>query len=104
MPAAGREQDRRRISGEPEEARMAQRDEPAIADDHVEPQREHGIEQDLARDVDVIDARHPERQAREHGERDDDRDEAAGGHGACLPKKPRGRSTSISTIGRNRTK
>ncbi len=103
VPVARLEQDRRGIGREPQKPGMAQRHEPGIADDDVEAEREHGVEQDLARDVDEIRIAEPQRQGRErrHGH---ERGDPSRAHGACLPNSPRGRTASISTIGRNSTK
>ena len=43
------------ITGDAEQAGMAERHQAGVAHQHVEPQREHRVEQDLARDIDVID-------------------------------------------------
>ncbi len=54
MTVSGLEHQRRGIAGDREQPGMAERDEPAIADQHVEREREHRPQQDLAGDVDVV--------------------------------------------------
>ena len=55
MAVTGGEQIGGDISGDAEQPGMAERNQAGIADQHVEPEREDGVEQDLARDIDVID-------------------------------------------------
>src|SRR5579871_4449156 len=98
------QQKSRRIARDAKEARMAERYESGVADEHVEGEREDRPEQNLARDVDVIGIADPEGQGREQRQRDGDRGEAQMPriHGTTLPKRPCGRSTSTSTIGRKK--
>ena len=92
-----------RVGRDAEKAGMAERHQPAVAGQHVQPERKDGIEQDLARDVDVVNASHPIRQRDKHHERDKKGEDALA-HGTCLPNRPCGRSSRTSNIGRNRTK
>src|SRR3974390_1170988 len=91
------------IGRDAEQPGMAERHQPAIADQHVQAEREDGIEQDLAGDVDVIDAEHPVGQREQRHECDAEGDEARA-HGTCLPNRPWGRNSSTSSMGMNRTK
>ena len=95
------------IGGDAEQAGVTERDEAAVADQDVQAEREDGVEQDLARHVDVIDARHPIGQGDQrdegHGE-GDVRARRDAAHGTCLPNRPCGRKISTSSIGRNSTK
>jgi hypothetical protein len=94
------DEDRPGIGGNAEEPRMAERDQACIADQHVEPQRENGIEQDLRGDVYIIAVGDPERDRRQKGQRDRKGEPP---QGAALPKSPCGRSTRTISIGRNST-
>ena len=55
MAVAGSKQISDDISGDAEQAGMAERHQAGVTDEHVKPQREHRVEQHLARDIDVID-------------------------------------------------
>ena len=55
MAVAGSKQISDDISGDAEQAGMAERHQTGVTDEHVKPQREHRVEQHLARDIDVID-------------------------------------------------
>ena len=95
------------IGRDAEQAGMAERDQAGITDQHVQPEREDGVEQNLAGDVDVINARHPMRHRDERDESNRKCDEARAHdaiHGTNLPNKPCGRNSSTSNIGRNSTK
>ena len=66
-----RDEDRRRVAeaelqhvaggigGHAEQAGMAKRNQPGVADEHVQPERKDRVEENLAGDVDVVDAGHP---------------------------------------------
>ncbi len=103
MAVSGGEQIGDGVARHTEQAGMAERYQAGITHQHVEPECEHGIEQNLAGDIDVIDFRDRVR----HGDQREDRNgngNAPGGHRTWPPNRPCGRSTSTSTIGRNRTK
>src|SRR5262249_16228719 len=92
------------IASDAEIAGVTERDHPAVAEHHVDREREQRIDEHLARHIDVElvadDPRQPDEDERANGERDD------GGtrHICTRPNNPCGRNTSTSTIGRNRTK
>ena len=69
------------IGGNAEQAGMAERHQAGIADENVKPQREHRVEQDLARDIDVIDlldrVRHRDQRQDGDGDGDAARNDAA---------------------------
>ena len=93
------------IGRDAEQAGMAERHQAGITDQNVQAQREDGVEQDLARHVDVIDAAHPLRHCRQQQRtRRRARCGALHDHGTCLPNRPCGRKISTSSIGRNSTK
>ena len=54
MAVARLQQQRGGIAGDGEQAGVAERDQAGVADQHVEREREHREQQDLARDVDVV--------------------------------------------------
>ena len=91
------------IGGHAEQPGVAQRNQAGVAHEHVQPERKDRVEQDLAGDVDVIDAGHPVRQGCERHERNAECKETSA-HGTCLPKRPCGRSSRTSSIGKKRTK
>ena len=82
MAVPGLQHQRRRVAGDREQAGMAERDQAAIADQHVEREREHRQQQDLARDVDVIGVADPHRQRRQSTTRDDERQRRAAARGS----------------------
>src|SRR5260221_329672 len=86
--------------GERMKTGMAERDEPGIAHEHVETKREDGVDQDLADDVDVVAVDDPQRHGDERQKRKSERDPPR--HGACLPNRPCGRTSKMSSIGRKR--
>ncbi len=97
------------IAGDAEIAGMAERDHAAIAQHHVDREREQGVDQHLRRHVDVElvadDPRHCEQEQRADGDRNHLR--VPGGlaaHSCTRPNRPCGRKTRTSTIGRNSTK
>ena len=55
MAVAGSQQISDDISGDAEQAGMAERHQAGVADENVKPQCEHSVEQDLASDIDVVD-------------------------------------------------
>jgi hypothetical protein len=88
---------------------MAEGDEAGVADEDIECQRCHRPQQDLAGDVDVERVMpEPDRQCQEQRNAQQrsrggaGRSSDAPGHVVTLPNRPCGRSTRISTIGRNR--
>jgi hypothetical protein len=95
------DEDRPGIGGKAEEPCMAERNETGVADQHVEPQRENGIEQDLRGDVDIIAVGDPERQGRQrdYSQCQDEPSQSV----AARPKRPCGRNTRTISIGRNST-
>ena len=111
MAGAGGEQVSHGVSRDAEQSGMAERDQSGIADQNIQPQREHGIEQNLTRDIDVIDFADRIGHCGQRQDGDGDGD-AAGGRGAehdgahriWPPNRPCGRNTKTNTIGRNRMK
>src|SRR6516162_1714077 len=103
MAVAGREHVGDAIAGEAEQSGMPERYQPCIANKYAQAQRENGIEQDLARNIDIISARHL---VRDHCERNQCQaeSEVAGYHGTWRPNRPCGRNTRTSSMGRKRTK
>src|SRR5207244_9289213 len=88
------------VSGNAEEPGVAEGDEPGMPGEHVHAESEDGVQEDLARDVDVVGAADPE------GKRGEDHESDDGGeapHSACRPNRPCGRTTSTMSMGRNRT-
>src|ERR1051325_6639606 len=79
---------------------MPERDEAGIADQHVEPERENRVEQDLRGDVGVVAVANPERHRRQDDQPQRERQPL---HGAALPNSPSGRTTSTTSIGRKST-
>src|SRR5712692_7020715 len=77
---------------------MAERDEPGIAHEHVEPKCKDGVDQNLADDVDVVAVDDPQRHGDERQKRERERDPPS--HGACLPNRPCGRMSKMTSIGR----
>ena len=92
-----------RVGGHTEKAGVAKRNQAGVSHQHIQPEREDGVEQDLAGDIDVIDAGHPVRQSCERCEGDGN-SERARAHGTCLPNRPCGRKSRTSSIGKKRTK
>ena len=100
----GRQHESGDVARHGEQPGMPQRGEAGVADQHVEGERQHGPQQDLAGDVDVVGVSDPERQAEQGDEHQGDAG-ATGRelpHVATLPNRPCGRSTRMSSIGRNR--
>ena len=91
------------IGGDAEQRGVAKRDQPGVTGENVQAEREHGVEQDLAGDVDVIIAAQPVWQSDEHEQRDRQGDDTPA-HGTNLPNRPCGRKISTSSMGRNSTK
>src|SRR5262249_38202104 len=91
------------VSSDAEEARVTERNQSGVTNEHVQPESEDCVKQDLAGDVNVVDPRHPIRQRRE---RDDSNAESeiASTHGTCLPKRPCGRSSRTRNMERKKTK
>src|SRR6516225_3555057 len=83
---------------------VTERDHAAVAEHHVDGEREQRVDEHLARHVDVElvadDPRHGEEDQRANGERNG----AATRHICTRPNRPCGRNTSTSTIGKKRTK
>src|SRR2546423_13999731 len=100
MAGAGIDKKRAGISGDAEQPGMAERDKSGIADQHVEPERKHRVQQDLRRDICVIAVADPERHRREENEPGGERKTL---HGAARPNRPCGRNTSTTSIGRKST-
>ncbi len=92
------------VGGDAKQPGMAERDQPAIAGEDVEAEREHGVVQDLAGDVEIIDARHPIGQRHQRHEGGGKTDETQAAHGTNLPNRPCGRTISTISMGRNSTK
>ena len=91
----------RRVGRDAEEPGVAQADEAGVAHQHVDPEREDGVEEDLAADVDVEGAAGPERQCGQGQQRGD---EGEALHPAAgRPKRPWGRTTRTRSMGRNST-
>ena len=103
VPVACGEQIGDRVSRHSRQPGVPERHQPAIADQNIQAERKHRIEQDLARDVDVVRLGNGVRQRkqRHHRERHCDKPVV---HRTCPPNRPCGRSTSTRTIGRNSTK
>src|SRR5262249_1231150 len=91
------------VSSDAEEARVTERNQSGVTNEHVQPESTECVKQALDGEVNVVGARHRSRQRRE---RDDSNAESeiASTHGTCLPKRPCGRSSRTSSIGRKRTK
>src|ERR1700688_685323 len=100
MTPADGDEPRHGIAGDAEEPGVAERDKAGIADEHIEAEREDGVDQDLADDVDVIAVDDPQRHGSKRYEPEPKRDRSA--HGACLPNNPCGRTSRTSNIGRER--
>src|SRR5262245_57967328 len=60
MIKAGLQQQRAAVAGDGEQPGMAERYQAGITDQHVEREREHREQQDLARDIDVVGIAHPQ--------------------------------------------
>ena len=89
-----------RVGRDTEQPGVAQADQARVARQHVHAEREDGVEEDLARDVDVVGAAHPQRQRDEGHE---GRAEGKRFHAAGRPNNPWGRTTSTISMGRNST-
>jgi hypothetical protein len=82
---------------------MTERYQAGVANQYIEREREHGEQQKLARDIDVIGIAHPHRQGGEQCECDRDRGVSQlDGHATFRPNRPCGRSTRTSSMGRKR--
>ncbi len=66
MIGAAVDKDGAGIGGDAEEPGMAERDQPRLADQHVEAEGKDRIEQDLCCDVDIVGVADPERHRRQH--------------------------------------
>src|SRR5207249_8141012 len=75
---------------------VAERRQPAVAEQQVDARREHRKDHDLAREVHVVLARGERHERREHDEGERRL------HAANLPKRPRGRKAMTRIIGRKR--
>ena len=101
---AGGEQHGGGIAADGKQAGVAQGREAGIADEQIERQGQNGPDQDLAGDIDVVGVADPDGQADEQHKSK----EAQGAPGAdpthvtTLPNSPCGRSTRITSIGKNR--
>src|SRR5262249_5116974 len=91
------------ISGYAEKTSMTERNQTGVPHQHVQRERKDRVEENLAGDIDVINACHPIRQGYNRDERNA-KGENATVHGTCLPKRPCGRSSRTSNIGKKRTK
>ena len=91
------------VGGDAEQAGMAERNQSAVAGKDVQANGEYGVEQDLAGDIEVINAGHPIGQRRQRQQADGDGDDPRA-HGTNLPNKPCGRTISTISMGRNKTK
>src|SRR5215472_4304568 len=85
-------------------AAVTERDHAAVAEHHVDREREQRIDEHLARHVDVELVADDPRQRHEDERANGERDDGATRHICTRPNNPCGRNTSTSTIGRNRTK
>ena len=94
------QQARAGVRGDAEQSRVPERHQPRVTDQHVDAEREDRVEQDLARDVHVVGAAHPERHRRQDGERDGQREPL---HAVGRPNRPWGRNTRTISIGRKST-
>src|SRR5262249_49780606 len=83
------------ISGHAEKTGMTERNQTGVAHQHVQRERKDRVEENLAGDIDVINACHPIRQGYKRDERNA-KGENATAHGTCLPKRPCGRSSRTS--------
>src|SRR5262249_38268313 len=91
---------RPRIGRDAEEPRVSEGHQPRVAREHVHAESEDGIQQDLARDVDVEGPAHPPWHRHQQYERGGDGEPL---HAAARPKSPCGRRTSTTSMGRNST-
>ena len=86
------------VRGEPEPGGVAERGQPAVADQEVQARREGRRDEDLAREVDVVLAGDPGEGGQGHREQRPSRPL----HTVWRPKSPRGRNAMTTIIGRNR--
>ena len=107
-----REPDRRRklehqhargIGADAEQARMAERDLACVADHHIEPEQQNGVDEDGADQMDVIRVARQQRKGRERDQPEQHGDILGNGHEAqtfliaVLPNNPAGRVASTSS-------
>ena len=104
VSVAGGEQVGRGVGRHAEQSGVAERHQPGVTHQYAQSQRKDRVEQDLARDVDVIDFFDRVGRGGERKDCDEAGDLCSADHRICPPNKPCGRSTSTSTIGRNSTK
>ena len=91
---------RARVRRDAEEPGVAEAHEPGVAGEHVHAEREDGVEEHLARDVDVVSSADPVRHRGQDRQRDAEGEPA---HAAGRPKRPCGRTTSTISMGKNST-
>ena len=82
------DQDRADVGGDAEQAGMTERDQACIAHQHVQAECEYRVDQHLGGDVDVVAVADPERQRREHNQRDEQRETLQTTHPVCAPHFP----------------
>src|SRR5262249_27667244 len=90
----------RAVGGDPEQAGVAERDQPSVADQDVDAEGEDRRDQDLARDVEGVDDTDTQGNSRARKQRTGQREPL---HTAGLPKRPWGRTTSTISSGRKST-
>src|SRR5215469_519406 len=100
MIDAAVDRQRASVGSNAEQAGVPERDKTGVADEHVKPEREDRIQQDLRSYVDVITVADPQRQCRQCGQSEGKREPL---HNATRPNRPCGRTTRMTSIGRNST-